>query len=509
MTSREREQQRAGGTVFTGTMFSHTAPEAPARKAPPMPRPEGTCYVSGDAAAVSIPDADQSIYTPGPPPLQPDLQVDDQSRFTTTQQTFAEPTGQAANLHNLPLEPGDTLQHGKYMIVATIGQGSFGITYNAIDTVLERTIIIKEHFPSALAGRNSTESTVHPKISHEHGKDTYTWSLNRFYSEAKNLAKVHHSNVVKIDVFFKENNTAYFVMPHVPGNSLAQEMQEKEYHEEELLSLLTRLLNGLECIHKKKILHLDIKPGNIIISDEGEPILIDFGASQTGEARERIWSQGYAPPEQVTPGREKEIGPQSDLYALGATFYHIITGEKPQEHPIPLCQRYAGSDTCPYSEAFLESIDKAMMTAPARRWKSAKAWRRKLQAIMLENEIEEQNWNLRSAICACLTRYFLLRGRACRSEFNYFFLAVSLLFFTLHAIQGIMPESEWENYNQMSLIILIFVVIPLATAAIRRLHDINQSGVWVLLLPLLLPVLCLKKSRSGSCRYGSAPLPPV
>lgn len=412
--------------------------------------------------------------------------------------------GNVFNLENRPLKNGDTLQRGKYMILSKLGQGSFGITYEAICPELDRRIVIKEHFPCTLAGRHATSSSVHSRSSSDSDDSSYSWALQAFLREARNIARLKHSNVVEIYDYFRENNTAYFVMPYVEGASLAEIMRERKFSESELIEMLLKLLAGLECMHRHHMSHLDIKPGNILITNKGEPVFIDFGASQVGASKTRIWSRGYAPPEQREAGHEKKIGPQSDIYALGATFYHLVTGEKPQDIPLPLAAR-----ACGYSKELTDSIDKAMMQSPRQRWKSAAHWGQALREMEFRKNQQESVWNMNVAVRSCLNRFFLVKGRSRRSEFNLYLAAYVVLVFVMLAVYGVMPENQLSNFMDMCYLIAGTFLVPLLTVAVRRLHDINLPGGCVLLFPLVLPWLLMKPSTPFAGKYGAAPLPPV
>ena len=222
----------------------------------------------------------------------------------------------------------------EYEIVRELGSGGFGITYLARDVELEREVVIKENLP-VFAFRDSESSTVHPNSSVGEDGELFEWSLENFTREARTLAKFDHPNIVKVLRVFRGNGTAYFVMPYVAGESLDQviaaRMERGEsLSGEEVKGLLQPLLDALEELHAESIYHRDIKPGNILVTEPGHPVLIDFGAARqriSEKSMTVVESPGYTPFEQLQS--QGNVGPWSDLYGLAGTFYKAITGETP------------------------------------------------------------------------------------------------------------------------------------------------------------------------------------
>ncbi len=280
------------------------------------------------------------------------------------------------------LAPGMRLEH--YEIISVLGNGGFGITYLAKDLVLNRTVVIKENFPSACSHRDPLSGHVRP--NNDHDLEAYNWSLKNFLSEAKTLANLNHPGIVKILLVFETNGTAYFAMEHITGLSLDY-LGEKlhahgqHYTEDELKGLLYRLLKILDYLHGNKIYHRDIKPANILLTEEGKPILIDFGAARhalnlnTGSL---LGTECFSAPEQALG--LSNVGAWSDIYSLGATFYDLMTGFLPERSEI----RLNNDNTAPlhsdphllhlYSKKFLKSIDKALAPQIEHRYQSAAEW---------------------------------------------------------------------------------------------------------------------------------------
>ncbi|MEE8371722.1 MAG: serine/threonine-protein kinase, partial [Sphingomonadales bacterium] len=272
-----------------------------------------------------------------------------------------------------------------FEIVRVLGYGGFGITYLAFDDNLNKPVAIKEYLPEALAVREDTDSVV-PKSSSLAEK--FKWGLDRFVDEARTLARFRHPQLVQVFHFFRANGTAYIVMEYIEGEELSEIIRRRgKLRENDLKAILLPILEGLELVHEAGILHRDIKPGNIMIRDDGSPVLIDFGAARLAVgAKSRsltaIVSAGYAPLEQyVSRGNQ---GPWTDIYALGATAYKCLTGEKPPEAPArtrkdpykPL-GKAKGS---PLSEAFAEAINKALAVNEENRPQTIGDWRVMLEA---------------------------------------------------------------------------------------------------------------------------------
>ncbi|MGN1310029.1 MAG: serine/threonine protein kinase, partial [Akkermansia sp.] len=267
-----------------------------------------------------------------------------------------------------------------YKITRLLGQGGFGVTYLAQDTTLDEDVVIKENLPTAISNRNTTTFCVQA-LTRGTGPGSYEWALNNFLNEAKILRKLKHPNIIEIITAFREMGTAYYVMPYISGTSLDKTLDKtsRPMPEAEIRSLLVPLLDALEYLHSLKpiLLHRDIKPANILRKPDGSPILIDFGTARilTEHSQTSIESPGYTPIEQLqTHGN---LGPWTDIYALGATMYHLITGTKPMKVndrmgrrdvliPLPLAGRPELQKD--YSPQLLLSVDKAMALWPEDRW---------------------------------------------------------------------------------------------------------------------------------------------
>ena len=283
----------------------------------------------------------------------------------------------------LVLAPGFHL--AEYRIDAVLGQGGFGVTYLATDVHLNAKVAIKEYLPGELAQRSGDKS-VSPRCP-EVGT-LYQDGLDNFLVEARTLATFRHPNIVRVARFFEANRTAYMVLEYERGQSLKQWWPQcRATAESELLGLLQPLLDGLAVVHQAGFLHRDVKPDNIYRrKDDGSLVLLDFGAARlaAGQADTLadVVTPGYAPPEQYGGAAQ---GPWTDIYALGATLYWMVTGAKPPAAP----QRERGAATMVsaleagqgrYSGAFLGAVDWALALDPAARPQNLQAFSRQLFA---------------------------------------------------------------------------------------------------------------------------------
>ena len=234
------------------------------------------------------------------------------------------------------LKPGTLLQNGKYRIVRFINSGGFGCTYEAFHTVFEEKVAIKEFFVKDFCNRD--EDTYHVTVG-THSKKALVEKLkNKFIEEAKSIRKLHHNGIVKVSDVFEENGTAYYVMDYIEGQTLGQLIDKKgRLSEAETIRYIRQVSETLKYVHSKNMLHLDIKPGNIMIDEDDTAILIDFGASkqydeESGENTSTLLGKtpGYAPPEQMS-NMVMKFTPATDIYALGATMYKMLTGITPPE----------------------------------------------------------------------------------------------------------------------------------------------------------------------------------
>ena len=265
-----------------------------------------------------------------------------------------------ASQANQALPEGTPLD--KYRIVRTLASGGFSIVYLAQDDN-DTPVVIKEYLPSTLAVR--TEVGQPPRIAPA-DLPRFRYGVKCFFEEGRALAKLQHPNVVRVLNFFRANETVYLVMRYERGRSLAQHIQNRKGMPDEiwLRSTFAQLLNGLREVHTNKLLHLDIKPANVFLRNDGSPLLIDFGAARQTLAGEGAqlpptYTPGFAAPEQYA--RKAELGPWTDIYSVGATVYSCLAAAAPQHAHLRLEKdelvpaRRAWRDQ--YSKTLLDIVD--------------------------------------------------------------------------------------------------------------------------------------------------------
>ena len=257
---------------------------------------------------------------------------------------------ETVQINPIYLQPG-TVLHFKYRINSVIGQGGFGITYDGTDIKLDMHVAIKEYFPNTMANRHATISL--DVSCSDNTRGLYEQGMNNFLKEAKNMAKyAGEENFVAVHDYFAENNTAYIIMEFVEGQNLKQYLQQRgRLTMNETLPIIIPVMNTLEKIHARNMIHRDVSPSNIMITPDGRVRLLDFGAarevqldSQTMTTMSAVYKYGYSPIEQLMNGMKQ--GPYTDIYALCATIYEMLTGSVP---PNPLRRAYEGDQLVPPS----------------------------------------------------------------------------------------------------------------------------------------------------------------
>lgn len=271
----------------------------------------------------------------------------------------------------------------KYTILSVLGKGGFGITYLAKSSVLvdnipfEVEFAIKEHFISSMNERNGTTVLV----SNSNNTAEVKESIDTFLVEAKRLKKLsqNHHGIVRVNENFSANGTAYYVMEYVKGKSLREYVKQSrlgKLSEAEALKLFTPVARTVAYLHENRVTHLDIKPDNILIRENDEPVLIDFGLSKhytlygkpTSVIKTEGCSAGYSPIEQYVGIRS--FSPEADVYALGAVLYYMLTGKDPVVAS-DITPEYIRKQLEPVvSQGLLDKVLKAMQKDKAERAKS-------------------------------------------------------------------------------------------------------------------------------------------
>lgn len=300
------------------------------------------------------------------------------------------------------LKNGCTLKRGKYEIVKVLGSGNFGITYLATTKVAVNgqlgqmdvavNVAIKEFYMKDLNNRTSDGTTV------EGTQNTMVKNYRqKFKKEAENLSKLRHPNIVKVIEVFDENNTTYYVMEYVEGGSLDDYIRLKgRLTEEEALKCTIKIADALSYMHQNHMIHLDLKPKNIMRNSKGHLYLIDFGLSkqydENGELESStsigLGTPGYAPLEQASYKQDGTLPVTLDVYALGASLFKMLTGKTPPESsailnegfPLPTLQKSGISDNT------ISIVEKAMASVKKNRYQSVELIMRDVELVMSHNK---------------------------------------------------------------------------------------------------------------------------
>lgn len=247
-----------------------------------------------------------------------------------------------ANNYKQALPAGAILRGGTYdyRIRSVLGQGSFGITYLASTSIkgplgeVTVPVAVKEFFASELDSRRADGSVVsrtEQGVAHKYAK--------AFQRESQNLSKLKHPGIVNVLEAFEANGTYYYSMEYLPGGSLDAKVKGVGMPEAEALEMMSKIGDALSYLHDHKMMHLDLKPKNIMLKDDGSPVIIDFGLSKQydneGEPESSstigLGTPGYAPLEQSNSSSGRLFQPTLDIYALGATLFKMLTGQTPPD----------------------------------------------------------------------------------------------------------------------------------------------------------------------------------
>ena len=272
--------------------------------------------------------------------------------------------------------PKGTVLAGQYVIEKVLGQGGFGITYKATDYKNNNNpVAIKEYFPDTLVYREMTTVISYPGERTEN----FDYGKQSFLDEAETLAKfLGNDNIVRVYSYFEENGTAYFAMEYVDGIPFDKYLTQKggRIGIEEAKSILIPVMDALGAVHSAGIIHRDVTPDNIYLSNDGRVMLLDFGAARyslgdKSRSLDVVLKHGFAPKEQYS--RRGKQGPYTDVYALGATFYFALTGKRPPES----IERMDEDDLIPphnlginITEYQEEAILKALKVQPSERFQT-------------------------------------------------------------------------------------------------------------------------------------------
>ena len=271
---------------------------------------------------------------------------------------------------SVPLKPGTTLEN--YELGKVIGIGGFSIVYLAKNKQTGKVVAIKEFYSPTCCKRLGNNGVEPISTKHYH---KFKLGFKRFFDEGLTLSQIRHPNIVRVDNFFRANNTAYMVMHYETGRDLRWFIKQtkKNLSEVFLIYIFLLVLAGLREVHAQGFLHLDIKPGNILLRSSGDPLILDLGAShRIANSNEvpkiQTLTHGYSAPEQYL---RKPLSRSSDLYALAMTMYACITHNNPpsslerskQDKLVPLTKKYAHR----YDSNILDAIDASGAITPSQR----------------------------------------------------------------------------------------------------------------------------------------------
>ena len=287
------------------------------------------------------------------------------------------------------LQAGTVLQQGKYMIQRVLGQGGFGITYEGVQVGLNRHVAIKEFFIRDFCQRQDTTVTV---TGTETATETVGQYRHKFIKEAQMIASMSNMpHMITIYDIFEENETAYYVMEFIEGGSLRSLVQANgPLSQERAVAVTIQVAQALATLHQRKVMHLDVKPDNVLLRAEDDIVLIDFGVSKHYDQRGSAttvtpvgYSKGFAPVEQYREGGVDRFSPATDVYSLGATLYYLISGQTPPEatalidDPLP---RLSG-----VSDDVWHVISRAMQSSRKARYQSAQEMAQALRATLVSS----------------------------------------------------------------------------------------------------------------------------
>lgn len=422
-------------------------------------------------------DDDATVLAPRPPAQVDTLSVSTEAPAPQFASRAAPPL--APSKEGLALPIGFKLH--EYRIQSLLGQGGFGITYLATDVNLNVKVAIKEYMPGDFAHRASDKS-VTPRWPED--REFYQHGLDSFLVEARTLATFRHPNIVRVARFFEAHRTAYMVLEYERGKSLKAWWQAHAgMPEQEMLGLLQPLLEGLAAVHESGYLHRDIKPDNIYVrSEDGSLVLLDFGAARQTvsdpQALGNIVTPGYGPIEQYQGGDQ---GPWTDIYALGATLYWMITDGKPpaaidrigeKDPMIPAAEAGKGR----YTPQFLQAVDWALKPDAKDRPQDLQEFRRVLFAA------HAGSLGLQEALTAGETDA-AISGESWRALLNSpRLLKASLVRFA----RAVARPGSWPMVVKMTLAMVLTALLPmlitsyynlnasLASVSASELHNLEQ-----------------------------------
>ncbi len=443
-----------------------------------------------------------------------------------------------------------TVLHGTYCIEGYLSSGGFGNTYVATNVEFAEKYAIKEFFMKGVSQRDGNNTTV--SVSNAENKSIFASQKEKFKKEARRLRKLHSEHIVRVYDLFEENGTAYYVMDYIDGMNLSKKLKQLGHPmpEKAVLKILNQVLDALATAHnyrdgdKHGILHLDLKPANLMLDKLGVVKLIDFGASKQQSASGGAtissaicYTNGYAPREQMEQSLGK-FGPWTDFYALGATLYNLLTNKRP-----PLPTDIDDDDTpdkrsvLPIPPSVSDKTKKLVL------WLMATDRKKRPQSvediynylavpkvndeddtsdddetlvvgdeettIFLDEEVQEHISMIQvppvNKGVPIFSHFFSYTGRIRRTEY---WLSYLLPFLLMVSFFGIASFSDDPDAFGVASLAAMIVYLPwciwIIFQNIKRCHDLNFSG-WYQLIPLFVFVLFYEGGDGGWNKYGDNP----
>lgn len=290
------------------------------------------------------------------------------------------------------LGTGTRLRGGSYRIERCLKQGGFGIVYLAEQVDLGRMVCIKEFFPGQFCDRPAGATQVTTTTS---GSGFFDSFKKKFVREAQRIAQLQHPAIVHVHDVFEENGTAYYVMSYLDGGSL-RELVERQgpLTLEEASKYIEPVASALEYLHRKvSMCHLDVKPSNVMLDEDGKVYLIDFGSSKQYDAAPGsshtttlpTFTPGYAPPEQMA-GNVKSFSPTADTYALTATLYFLLTGKDPVDASVRISEGDEAFDALSLPKNVVEFLHHGMSLPTKARFQTMGEWHAAYSAMAKEGK---------------------------------------------------------------------------------------------------------------------------
>jgi hypothetical protein len=389
----------------------------------------------------------------------------------------------SGNQSQVQLQPRTELK-GRYVIGKSLGQGGFGITYLSWDLEQYKKRAVKEYFPSSFATRDSDRRTV--TFSSPETRDPYQYGLNKFTQEARTLERLRgHANIVSVIEFFPANNTGYIVMEFLDGITLDSYLANREGQKisfDECLQILVPVMDALREVHAANFAHRDVSPDNIVLTKSGQIKLIDFGAAKQAardkKTQQLILKPGFTPEEQYRS--EGVAGPWSDVYALGATIYRCITGNRPPDAPDRLSEdtlappRKSGAKMPAQSE---NALLRALAVRAKDRYQTISDFQRDLVPVIIRDDDKVRDDGKRVDVVVPTGGDGILR------QFRAFWILGTALMFV-----GSFFRSDKDARWLLAVlgILVLAITIPLLVRARGRARDNKAHFEYGLLFFLLL-----------------------